>query len=208
MSKKKGVSLEEKRDRILGIFHESKSCWLLKDVEKEGAKRGVIFQSVKEVLQGLIDDDMVYVDKIGTSNWYWSFPSAASNKTRVKRAALEEELSSAKKRQKELEKQKSSAASSREDTETRQDNLAALGRFEEEHSALSEELAKYRDNDPEYFEELKNAAIYTLEAGNRWTDNIFQLQKWATQKFDGDSTKVTDGFKSLGCDLEGLDYLE
>lgn len=208
MSKKKGVSLEEKRDRILAIFHESKSCWLLKDVEKEGAKRGVIFQSVKEVLQGLIDDDMVFVDKIGTSNWYWSFPSAASNKTRVKRAALEEELSSAKKRQKELEKQKSSAASSREDTETRQDNLAALGRLEEEHSALSEELGKYRDNDPEYFEQLKNAVIYTHEAANRWTDNIFQLQKWATQKFDGDSTKVMDGFKSLGCDLEGLDYLD
>ena len=42
MSKRrKGVSLEEKRERILRIYHESKDVFNLKEVEKLGAKAGV-----------------------------------------------------------------------------------------------------------------------------------------------------------------------
>lgn len=35
--------------------------------------------SVKDVLQSLVDDAMVEQDKIGTSNYFWSFPSKATN---------------------------------------------------------------------------------------------------------------------------------
>ena len=38
---RKGVSLQEKRDRILHIYHESKEVFNLKEVEKLGAKAGV-----------------------------------------------------------------------------------------------------------------------------------------------------------------------
>lgn len=41
MSRKKGVSLEEKRQRILHIYHDSKDVFNLKEVEKIGAKAGV-----------------------------------------------------------------------------------------------------------------------------------------------------------------------
>lgn len=51
MSKKKGVSAEEKRDRILDIFHETADVFVLKDIEKLGAKKGVIQQTIKDVLQ-------------------------------------------------------------------------------------------------------------------------------------------------------------
>jgi hypothetical protein len=39
-------------------------------------------------------------------------------------------------------------------------------------------------------------------------DNIFQLQKWCNDKFQGEPGKVKDGFKSLGVDLDTLDYIE
>lgn len=39
----------------------------LKDLEKLGPKKGVISQSVKDVVQSLVDDDLVFKDKIGTS---------------------------------------------------------------------------------------------------------------------------------------------
>ena len=39
-------------------------------------------QSVKEVVQGLIDDGLVNSDKIGISNYYWSYPSAAEGAVR------------------------------------------------------------------------------------------------------------------------------
>lgn len=39
----------------------------LKELEKLGPKKGVISQSVKDVVQSLVDDDLVAKDKIGTS---------------------------------------------------------------------------------------------------------------------------------------------
>lgn len=39
----------------------------LKELEKSGPKKGVISQSVKDVVQTLVDDDLVFKDKIGTS---------------------------------------------------------------------------------------------------------------------------------------------
>lgn len=32
-------------------------------------------QSVKDVAQGLVDDGDIMLDKVGTTNYYWSFPS-------------------------------------------------------------------------------------------------------------------------------------
>lgn len=57
---KKGLSLEEKRTKVLEIFHESDDVYQLKEIEKIAAGRGVTVQSVKEVVQSLVDDDLVH----------------------------------------------------------------------------------------------------------------------------------------------------
>jgi hypothetical protein len=74
---KRGLSSEEKRQKMLQIFHETQSFYQLKDLEKQGPKKGVISQSVKDVVQSLVDDNLVFKDKIGTSVYFWSLPSAA-----------------------------------------------------------------------------------------------------------------------------------
>ena len=52
------------------------------DVEKAAAKVGVVLQSVKEVLLGMVADDLVHEDRIGASKYYWAFPSEAATKVR------------------------------------------------------------------------------------------------------------------------------
>ncbi|KAJ8448333.1 hypothetical protein Cgig2_021961 [Carnegiea gigantea] len=52
---------------------------MLKELEKLGPKKGVISQSVKDVIQSLVDDDLVLKDKIGSSIYFWSLPSTAGN---------------------------------------------------------------------------------------------------------------------------------
>lgn len=88
MSKrKKGVSLDEKRQRILKIYHESMEVYNLKEIEKIGAKAGVgkrcvhacssswltlkfllcgspVLQTIKDVNQALVDDGLVDFDKV------------------------------------------------------------------------------------------------------------------------------------------------
>ena len=58
MAPKKGVSAEEKRLRMLAVFHESGDVYCIKEVEKFAVKAGVIAQAVKDVLQSLLDDDL------------------------------------------------------------------------------------------------------------------------------------------------------
>ena len=45
----------------------------------------VVMQSVKEVLQSLVDDDLVDSEKIGTSIYFWAFPSKALHSVRSTR---------------------------------------------------------------------------------------------------------------------------
>ena len=41
--------------------------------------------SVKEVLQSLVDDNLVDTDKIGTSIYFWAYPSKAMHTVRSAR---------------------------------------------------------------------------------------------------------------------------
>lgn len=75
MSKRKGVSFEEKRIRLLQLFYEKKEFFTLKELEKIAAKeKGIVAQAVKDVLQTLVDDGLVRSEKIGTSVYFWIFP--------------------------------------------------------------------------------------------------------------------------------------
>lgn len=70
-----------------------KEVFTLKQLEKQAPKKkGIVSQSVKEVLQSLVDDSMVDQDKIGTSNFFWSFPSQSLIRRRNKLEALDAEL--------------------------------------------------------------------------------------------------------------------
>jgi Mnd1 HTH domain/Leucine zipper with capping helix domain len=113
---KKGLSLEQKRERVLEFFHETDGVFQLKEVEKEAVKRGVTAQSVKEVVQSLVDDnlvnqvrlswrltaqlcgtlganaELVAQEKIGISNFLWAFAGKASTKLQNEEAALNTKL--------------------------------------------------------------------------------------------------------------------
>ena len=47
----------------------------LKELEKWGPKKGIVLQTVKDVNQSLIDDNLVETDKIGIGSFFWALPS-------------------------------------------------------------------------------------------------------------------------------------
>ncbi|XP_020581911.1 meiotic nuclear division protein 1 homolog [Phalaenopsis equestris] len=116
MSKRRGLSLEEKREHILQIFYDSQDFFLLKELEKLGPKRGVISQSVKDVVQSLVDDDLVLKDKIGTSVYFWSLPSCAGNQLRNAHNKLESDLLNCTKQLAELDEKRVSLKRGREES--------------------------------------------------------------------------------------------
>lgn len=192
---------------MLEVFYDSQSFFQLKDLEKLGPKKGVISQSVKDVIQSLVDDDLVFKDKIGTSVYFWSLPSRAGNQLRQVRAKLENDHTALRKRASELESKLESSKEGREDSDERQAALAELNAMEKKHRELQEEIDKYADNDPEVYESMRNATKTAHEAANRWTDNIFSLQKWISKRFPEARDKLEELYKEVGI-TEEFDYVE
>lgn len=65
------------------FFSLQKDFFQLKELERLCQKeKGITSMSVKEILTSLVDDGMVDTDKIGTSVYFWAFPSKASQNVR------------------------------------------------------------------------------------------------------------------------------
>ncbi|XP_075542556.1 meiotic nuclear division protein 1 homolog isoform X2 [Dermacentor variabilis] len=184
MSKRKGVSAEEKRQRMLQVFYEKKDVFQLKDLEKIGPKeKGVIAQAVKDVVQSLVDDGLVDSEKIGTSVYFWSFPSKAVSTRKRKLDELKTKVDDVQKKLKFVENQLAKAQVGREDSSEREELISKLSDLERSRDEVSAELEKHKDCDPEVLEEIKKQTVVAKEATNRWTDNIFSIKSWVKNKF-------------------------
>ncbi|XP_068969438.1 meiotic nuclear division protein 1 homolog [Bombus flavifrons] len=185
MSKRKGVSFEEKRIRLLQLFYERKEFFTLKELEKIAAKeKGIVAQAVKDVLQTLVDDGLVRSEKIGTSVYFWIFPGENI-------ARIEQRISEASKNIVEaefkLQKLKDTCEKEKigkEDTEERQILLRELEELKAKENQLNKQIAKFSDADPEVIAKLGEKVQKYKEVTNTWTDNIFAIQSWCKNKFD------------------------
>lgn len=60
---------------ILHLCLNTEYIFSSQELEKIAPKeKGITEQSVKEVVQSLVDDGLVDTDKIGTSVYFWAFP--------------------------------------------------------------------------------------------------------------------------------------
>ncbi|KAL7093713.1 hypothetical protein ACP275_11G056800 [Erythranthe tilingii] len=207
MSKKRGLSLEEKREKMLQIFYDSQDFFLLKELEKSGPKKGVISQSVKDVIQTLVDDDLVFKDKIGTSVYFWSLPSCAGNQLRSIQKKLDSDLQTSKKRYIELTDQCNALKKGREESDERETALGDLKAIQQKYNELKDEIAQYSDNDPATFEAMKKAIEVAHASANRWTDNIFTLRQWCSNNFPQAKEQLESLYNEVGI-TDDIDYLE
>ncbi|XP_049774454.1 meiotic nuclear division protein 1 homolog isoform X2 [Schistocerca cancellata] len=156
MSKRKGVSAEEKRVRVLQIFYEKKEFFQLKELEKIAPKeKGVIAQSVKDVVQSLVDDGLVDTDKIGTSIYFWAYPSKAKHSRKRKLTDLSNKLEETNKKLKKVKENVETANLGREESDERTTILENIASLKTEEARLKDEIQKYKDSDPEVLEQMK-----------------------------------------------------
>ena len=201
--KSKGLSLEEKRTRALAYFHDTKGVYLMKELEKTLPKlKGITSMTVKDVIQSLVDDNMVVVEKIGTSNYYWSFPSHAQLMRQQKIDLLQNEHD-------ELLQRVSKQANDIEDLQSKRQHpdreklIKEYDRLKLEIQRMVEQFDEYKDFDPEILSFKKQAIIIAKEAVNRWTDNVFSIQSHlkrehnlATAEFN-QMFEITDAFDNI-----------
>lgn len=205
MSKKKGLSFEEKRARMMEIFFETKDVFQLKDIEKIASKdKGITSMSVKEVLQSLVDDGMVDTDRIGTSNYFWAFPSKALHARKRKLEELQTQFAETRQKKEILQKGMEKSKIGRENTAERAALMKELAALQQKKEQLKAEIEKYKEYDPDVVEEMRQTSKVAKEAANRWTDNIFAIKSWAKRKFGFEESRID---KSFGIP-EDFDYID
>ncbi|XP_051164411.1 meiotic nuclear division protein 1 homolog [Leptopilina boulardi] len=205
MSKRKGVTLDEKRSRLLQIFYEKREFFTLKELEKIAPKeKGIVVQSVKDVLQNLVDDGLVHSDKIGTSIYFWAFPgekitSLENRIAEAKRKIVEAEFK-IRKLNEEIEKEKAG----KEDSEEKQILLKEIEELKRSEADLLGLIDKFKDIDPAEIAKLAEQSELYKDAANTWTDNIYAIQSWCKNKFDIEREFLNKQF-NIPDELEYLD---
>lgn len=149
MSSKKGLSKDQKKAKMLEIFHESGEVFNYKEIEKIAQKKkGIVLQSVKAILQELIDDGAVETKKTAGTVLYWSFKAKKSKVLNEQisniKEVLSQENSRAAKIQEILDKLQDSK-SNMEEIQKIQEEISDLAREKEE---LESKLKSLKENNP------------------------------------------------------------
>ncbi|WRT63940.1 uncharacterized protein IL334_000867 [Kwoniella shivajii] len=168
---KRGLSMEEKKTKMLELFHETASFYSLKELEKIAP----IVQSVKEVLDDIVSDGFVQMDKIGTGNYFWSLPSAAGATKQALLSKSSKELEGIESKIQEAEQNIQEAEKGREDTAERRKLISTLSSLNETSASLKNELAAFGAADPVKYEKKSQAIKVCKDAAVQWTDNTVTL---------------------------------
>ncbi|KAF8906550.1 meiotic nuclear division protein 1 [Gymnopilus junonius] len=201
----RGLSAEEKRIKLLEIFHETRDFYQLKELEKLGPKlKGIVSQSVKDVLQSLVDDGLVQADKIGSSNFFWSFPSQHGVLVQAKLDTAKDSRNAFQSQIAELKEVVLTAKAERVDSDSRTNALKNLEGLRKELSVLEIELNAYGDSNPAKVEEMQRAAFLAKEAAYRWTDNYGMLLGYFTRQ-TGVAVEDLRQYLTIGDDYEDLE---
>jgi len=168
MSKRKGMSMAEKREKLLEMYHTSKKVYTMVEVEKEGPKTGVVRSAVMDVNQQLVDDGQVEMEKIGSVNYCWSFPSKQAQRTAEHLSQLEAQVHAEQAAIAGLKRAIETARALRPESDARTAQLAQLKSLAAEARGLEASLEALKENDP--VEIARKAAEVEMcrVAANRW----------------------------------------
>lgn len=133
--------------------------------------------------QGLVDDGLVEKEKIGGSNYFWSFPGKKDRMMQIKHEQNLTLIEKMKENITEASAQLADAKRGREDENgDRPAKLQKLADLKLQKRKVLEELEKLKENDPQALADLEKEYSYCKTAAERWTDNIFNCQTYLVKK--------------------------
>ena len=182
MKKKKGLSLEDKRRILLSLFKGSGSFFHYKDIEKHCTHNKISFMIVKDLLAGIIADNLLEQEKIGSSAFYWSLPNRVYD---AKKKELEREKDNIEKDKTEIENLKQKIKENkaiRVENDERKKNLEELAELENEKKEYLKILKDFESKDPEKYDKYINATKNMGQLNDFWVDNIYTVEQWMRNK--------------------------
>lgn len=218
---------------MLAWFHKSRTAHNLKDLEKAlPAAASISGMQVKgeclrylrarahtdatavDYIQALQDDSKIICEKIGSGNWYWSFPSEAKRQKEVyldKIRKDHEKTSAVVTDLRHKLAQRAAQLEEEEDTaggggDNRQELMSKITVLEEDLKTLSKELETYADKDPTELERKKTESKSLLDDAERYTDEIDSIEGWFSKQGDAEQFLATCRMGFYGDEWDTEEY--
>mmetsp|Transcript_27178 Transcript_27178/g.58416 ORF Transcript_27178/g.58416 Transcript_27178/m.58416 type:complete len:214 (-) Transcript_27178:372-1013(-) len=183
-AKTKRMSADEKRQAILGVYHRTKEVYTEKEIISLAAKAGVNQNTIADINQALVDDGLVDKEKIGGSNYFWSFPAKRDRLNELAHEENKKKIETIKISIQQAEAQLADAKRGREEDESgeRAKKMARRVELTKSVAAANVELEKLKQNDPREVANLERELTLVTGAAHRWTDNIFSSKDYLVKK--------------------------
>ncbi|KAF9647269.1 hypothetical protein BDM02DRAFT_3098387, partial [Thelephora ganbajun] len=168
----RGLSTEEKRVKLVQILHETKDFFQLKELEKLGPKMtGIVSQSIKEVVQSLVDDGLVQYNKIGSPNCTFSAVSRFGGGAclSIRRTVHIDHPFCGRVGTKQAQCGGLDWTTRRAERDSALEKLSGLKR---NLTGMEEKLENYGARDPVKTQEKERAVVLAKEAEIRWTGDL------------------------------------
>lgn len=159
---------------------------------------------IKEFIQGLTDEGLIRVEKIGGANWYWSFISDAKKLKEDVLSNLTADEAKLKTSIVNVDIQTEEEMAAREGDEEmlgdgnldRKTLLNAHETLLEETGILVRELAGYSDNDPIEILRKAEETSKLKASAEKWTDYLEGVEG-LLKRLTGDKTTVTQVMEKI-----------
>ena len=137
---------------------------------------------VKDLLAGIIADNLLETEKIGSSAFYWSLPKRVYD---AKKKQLEREETNIENAKNEIENLKQKIEENkaiRVENDERKKNLEELAELENQQKEYLKILKDFESKDPEKYEKYINATKTMGQLNDFWVDNIYTIEQWMKVK--------------------------
>lgn len=198
------MNADQKKSILLEMIRTSRTFFKISELENLGAKKGIVQNTIKDMVQQLVDDGLVMSEKVGVSVLYWSFQSNEVQKKTLKYESLKNSCEEMVEEIRSKETYVSSERESKEHTREREEleqRLSTLNKKEEEQKT---ELELFSETDPVVYDKLVSEREAMADECNRIIDNIFIVQDYVCSKFSMEKSEFNSSFSVP----QDLDYVQ
>jgi hypothetical protein len=206
MSKKpKGLSFDQKKEVLVQAMLTQASIYTMKELENLGRKNKVIPQAVPEVVEALISERAMCMDKIGTQNIYWAFPSQRKAVLLCTKDKLTADIETAKVRLQEAITKSEHAKKEINLSETdRTKIITETANLKRDIERLQQENVQLQKRDPRIHEAKLHELKQARSICDQMTDNICILRQFMLRKFAPVDANAID--EQFGIYPESMEY--
>ncbi|KAI5166447.1 hypothetical protein NEIG_02112 [Nematocida sp. ERTm5] len=206
MSRAKPLSMEEKTKRILDLLQTKDTVFNLKELEKLGQKeKGVVPQSMKEVIDILVSENKVKEKKVGITKYYWSFRSDIKLYKEVETRKLIKEIEGLNKAKDLLNEEISVMKQNRSTLPDREAKISQLNEMKADLEESTKKVAILDENNPIRITRLKEELSAAKQDLSNWGDAFNIIQNHIKDKFN---ITQQDFVKSFGIPASDMEKIE